>query len=99
MVRITREGTVPIEFKATTVCKGLKKGNRGCGAQMEFVERDLKLVWWHGTHFKHYYAAVKCPACGVFTATKEIPQIVWERINTEKNKREATFDGHNDSIY
>lgn len=70
----------------------------GCGAVLSVNAKDPIMMWWHGTHFKHWYAAVRCPQCGKYNQVK-LPDLLWEQFNTTKNKKNATFDGFKDSIY
>ena len=108
---VKQGGNVPLPWKAEVQCKGDGVGrendgygailevekNDGCGAILEVEEKDLVLRYWLGTHFQHFYAAVKCPACGKYTRVTT-PDNVWERMNTTKNRRKATPNGVDESL-
>ena len=66
---------------------------KGCGAELEISENDLKRLYWHGTHFRHDYAAFKCAYCGKMNFVKVTDEI-WEKTK----KKKALFDGFDDSI-
>jgi hypothetical protein len=68
----------------------------GCGAVLEIGAADLCLMKWYGTHFAHYYAAVRCPECGSYLEVKDVPEPVWEVLLKDKSK--AVFDGVDDRI-
>ena len=99
MATVKKEGKVPFHWKAEVTCKGPKgtEDQKGCGAVLEIGEKDLVLRHWFGTHFRHDYAAIKCPCCGVYTGL-EVPDSVWERLDTAKNRKKSTFDGFDDRI-
>lgn len=70
----------------------------GCGAELEIAKEDLVLMYWHGTHFPHYYGAVKCPQCGKYNKVKDIPDSTWGEVATPKNKKGAKFDGFSEEL-
>lgn len=71
----------------------------GCGALLEITTKDLVLMKWYGTHFCHHYSAVRCSQCGNYNAVKDLPQPLWEALNTDENRAKAIFNGHDESIY
>ncbi|MEK7561172.1 MAG: hypothetical protein AAB539_04445 [Patescibacteria group bacterium] len=99
-MEIVKDGAIgnPDDWKAEVVC-GAKDGmdKDGCGAVMSITAGDLVIMYWHGTHFRHDYPAVRCPQCGKYSRVK-IPTLVWEKLNTVKNRRKAIFDGFSEEI-
>ena len=39
------------------------KDGDGCGAVIKITAGDLRLMYYMGTHFRHYYAGTECPEC------------------------------------
>ena len=96
MVEVKKEGEVPLHFRMEVRCEKFDNyDTSGCGAILEVKESDLVLRYWQGSHFNHYYAAVKCPCCGKYTKIK-VPSTVFERIDTAENRKKAVFDGFSD---
>ena len=98
MMKVIKEGNVPEIFEQEVTCEKYFNDSYdldGCGAVLRIQEADLVLRYFFGTHFRHYYPAVKCPRCGKFTSVK-VPSPVFERINTEESYQKATFDGFDD---
>lgn len=96
MVKVKEEGKIPLCWKAEVKCEKFDQyDNDGCGAVLEATEKDLVFRYWLGSHFTHYYATIKCPCCGKYTKVK-VPNSVWERIDTAKNRKKATHDGFSD---
>lgn len=98
MVEVIREGNVPVVFEEEVTCARYFKDRNdsdGCGVVLRVREEDLVLRYYFGSHFKHYYAAVKCPRCGKYTRVP-ITKPVWERVNTDENCKKSTFDGFDD---
>ena len=90
----------PEDWSEELTCKKRDKyDKKGCGAVLQVTFEDLVMMYWHGTHFPHYYSAVKCPQCGKYNATKNLPNPLWVKFNTKARRRKAVFDGFSDSIY
>ena len=87
-------------WKMKLVCEKKDKYDEkeGCGAELEITKADILIMYWHGTHFPHYYSAVKCPQCGKYIETGGIPKPLWEELATPKNKADAIFDGFSQEI-
>lgn len=98
-MKVVSKGAVDSEnWKASVICHKRDKPDReGCGAVLEVTKADLEMLFWRGSHFPHYYAAVKCPMCGKHNVPKNIPKPVWEKFNTDKNRIKAVFDGFSDA--
>ena len=103
MVKVVETGRIPLSKDWTTrvTCKQhsrSKKEGAGCGAVLEVGASDLMLMFWRGTHFAHYYAAVRCPCCGKYNFVHNAPKPIWEKLNTPENQQKAIPDGHDESI-
>ncbi len=87
------------DWKVKVICKKSDQydPDEGCGAELEVTESDLFLMYWEGSFFIHHYAAVKCPQCGHCFGVKDVPDPIWQRLNTAKNRRKAIFDGFSDA--
>jgi len=100
-MRLVKCGHVPKSltwdaWKARVTCKKQDKyDSKGCEAVLEITVGDLVMLYWKGTHFTHYYAAVKCPCCGKHNAV-ELSDTIWKRFNVYANRRKAIFDGFSD---
>ena len=99
-MKVLKEGSVAEIWTAEVTCAKSDKLDKeeSCGAVLEVFEEDLVVRYWKGTHFTHHYAAIKCPRCGKYTAVKNVPISVRERVLVAK-KKNATFDGFSESIY
>ncbi len=88
----------PENWKAQIDCS--KKDDHdsgGCGAELEITAEDLILMYWKSPLHNKYYSAVKCPQCGKINSVGDIPGPIFEKLNTEDNRKNATFDGFSDS--
>lgn len=65
-----------------------------CQAKIDFSTADLDHFHWFGTHFRHDYAGIKCPACGTILQCS-VPKPVREIAM----KKQSVFDGTDQSIY
>ena len=84
-------------WRTKVVCRKRDQfDSEGCGAQLAVTEKDLVMMYYLGTHFQHFYAAVKCPLCGHYTAPRDIPGPVWSRLDTAAKRAKAVFDGVTD---
>lgn len=79
-----------VDEKKFAVCER----KEGCGAEMEIRSDELELLYYFGTHFRHDYAAFKCPCCGKYSSAGNVPAEVWGRVS----KRIGVFDGFDDRI-
>lgn len=98
---IVKDGKIgsPDNWQAEISCEKKDKLDKsGCGAVLSVTVKDLLMMYWHGTHFRHDYPAVRCPQCGKYNRA-EVPDLVWERFNTAKNRKKGIFDGFSESIY
>lgn len=86
-------------WKTKTKCKGDKTlDKKGCGAELEISEEDLKSFHYYGTHFKHVYLSVKCPFCGLIIHNLKIPEYVIDRWNKKHPRAKSEFDGFDDRV-
>ena len=67
----------------------------GCGAILSVTVKDLVMMFFRGTHYRHYYTAIKCPQCGKHNRVM-LPDSIWRKLNTEENRSKALFDGFSD---
>jgi hypothetical protein len=81
-----------------TCAKRDKFDSKGCGAVLEVTEEDLILMYWHGTHSAHHYSGMKCPQCGKYNAVENLPDPIWNRLNTKKRRAKSVFDGFSESL-
>lgn len=100
-MKILKDGKMgnPEHWKTKVICHKKDKYDKdGCEAEMEVTATDLVLMYWHGTHWPHYYVAVKCPQCGKYTPPGKgnVPEPIFEKINTLENQNMAIFDGFSD---
>lgn len=101
-MKIVTDGQLGDPAKWTTTVKCGKKDppdTKGCGAEMEITATDLILMYWEGTHFTHHYAAVRCPQCGKYNRVKDVPEPIYDKLDTARNRRKAVFDGFSESIW
>lgn len=101
-VEVVKNGKVgnPDAYKTEVKCEKKDKFDKdGCGAVLAVTAQDLIMMYWHGTHFRHNYTAVRCPQCGKYNRVRDVPPLVWEKFNTVKNREKAIFDGFSESIY
>jgi len=94
-MKVVKEGNTPSlrKWKVIVKCSGCGTDRgKGCGAELEVKFKDLVMMHWYGTHFPHYYIAVKCPMCFKFTSVETLDSI-WEKFNTEKNRKNSVFSG------
>lgn len=99
-MEVIRDGNIgnPDDWKTEVTCE--KKGGSdkdGCDAVLSITAKDLIMMYWEGTHFRHDYPAIRCPQCGKYNSVK-VPDLVWEKFNTSKNRDESIFDGFSESI-
>ena len=73
-----------------------KYDTEGCGAEYSIETDDLVLRYFKGTHFRHYYTAIRCLECNKYTRVHDIPSPILSRVLTPANKAKATFDGFED---
>lgn len=103
MARVKKEGKVPRNprsWRTDITCeKKDQYDENGCGAIFEIREEDLKILYWHGTHFRHYYTATECPCCLKYNRVFSLPQNILRRVDTKENRKNAIFDGLSESIY
>lgn len=86
-------------WKVEVTChQRIKREKEGCGAVLEVAKKDLVMMHWFGTHFQHWYTAVRCPQCGKYNAV-DVPDPIWQRFNTKKRRARSVFDGVDDSIW
>lgn len=87
----------PATWQATASClKTDEYDKEGCGAEMEVAFKDLVLMYWRGTHFRHYYIAIRCPQCEKYNKII-VPVPIWNKIFSDDNKKMAIFDGFADN--
>ncbi len=101
-VEVVKDGKVGNldDWKVEVVCRKKDRfDKKGCGAVLVVNGQDLVMMYWHGTHFRHNYTAIKCSQCGKYNRVRDVPKPVWEKFNTTENRENAIFDGFNDSIY
>ncbi|QQG45962.1 MAG: hypothetical protein HYY55_03200 [Candidatus Niyogibacteria bacterium] len=101
MVKVKKEGSVPLvplDWKAEVKCKRDDKYDKSepCGAVLEVTTKDLVLRHYRGAFLTHHYPAVRCSCCGKYNRVA-VPDNVWKRINTAKNRKKSSFDGFSDS--
>jgi len=100
-MEIVKDGNIgnPDDWKAEVKCdKNDKYDKDGCGAVLSIAAADLVMMYWYGSHFLHFYTAVRCPQCGKYNEVK-VPNLVWEKFNTAKNQNKAIFDGFSDEAH
>ena len=100
-MKVIKDGKIgnPDNWQTKIVCeKKDRLDSEVCGAELEVTEKDLVMMYWHGTHFKHCYTAAKCPQCGKYNRVEEVPQPIWERFNTTRRRELAIFDGFTEEI-
>lgn len=99
-MRVISERNVvrPEDWIATVLCEAKDQHDpAGCGTQLEVTAKDLKLLYWKGSHFNHYYTAVKCPQCGKYNREKNVPDPIYKKMtSTERKRSKAIFDGFSD---
>jgi len=71
---------------------------KGCGAIIEISEKDLAVMYWYGTHFKHEYFAFQCPCCHKYNSVGQVPDRIFNRFTLRKAFKKAIFDGFDDRI-
>ena len=98
-MRIIKKGNVqkPKNWKAEVTCgKKDELDGDGCGAVLSVAAKDLVMMYWHGTHSRHYYTAIKCPECEKYNRV-DPPDPVLKQFNTATRRRKAIFDGFDES--
>jgi len=101
-MEVIKDGKVgdPDNWSAEVVCEKKDKFDRdGCSAILAVTAEDLTMMYWHGTHFRHNYAAIMCPQCGKYNRVRDVPKPVWLKFNTIENREGSIFDGFSESIY
>ena len=90
----------PVEgwSKEVTCGKQDKLDENGCGAVFEVVLEDLVWAYWHGTHFRHHYPAIRCPECGKLNQARDVSDALLAKLAEIKPKADAEFDGFSDAI-
>ena len=101
-MEVVKDGKVgnPDNWKIEVVCEKKDKFDKdGCGAILAVTAEDLVMMYWHGTHFRHYYSGIMCSQCGKYNKVRDVPRPVWIKFSTAENKDKAIFDGFSESIY
>lgn len=70
---------------------------KGCEAKIEINEKDLVVMYWYGTHFKHQYFAFQCPCCHKFNPVEKVPEKIVKQLD-KKIFETKIFDGFDDRI-
>ena len=97
-MEIVKEGSIPSPelWCEEVTCNAKDKHDKeGCGAVLKITATDLVLAYWEGTHFNHYYTAIKCTRCLKYNRVSP-PETVWGPLHMHDNKRNAVFDGFSD---
>ncbi|HEY4474914.1 MAG TPA: hypothetical protein VJC06_03265 [Candidatus Paceibacterota bacterium] len=101
-MEVVKDGKVgnPEEWKTEVICRKKDKFDEdGCGAVLSVTAKDLVMMYWHGTHFRHNYTAIRCPQCGKHNRIRDVPKLVWEKFNNVENRNKSISDGFSESIY
>lgn len=97
MARVLEDGNSTPHWKTQVTCHKpdeRTKEELGCGAVLEVGFDDLVLWRWYGTHFEHFGVAVRCPQCREYIQiTDQVPNGIYNRLNTSKNRKNAIFSG------
>ncbi len=85
------------EWKQNATCEKFDRyDTEGCGAEYSVEAGDLVLRYFKGTHFRHYYTAIRCLECNKHTRVHNVPPPILSQVLTPDNKKGATFDGFED---
>ena len=103
-MQIVKDGEVgnPDKWKAEVTCEKKDKfDTNGCSAVLSIILKDMIMMYFEGTHFRHYYTAIKCPRCGKYNRVKDVPVPVLKKFgyDTARRRKSAIFDGFSESIY
>ncbi len=98
-MEILQEGTVPAPelWHEEVTCKADDKHDteEKCGAVLKITAADLVLRYYKGSHFNHYYTAIRCPRCLKWSRVFP-PEVVWRPLHSDENRAKAMFDGFGD---
>lgn len=95
-MEVLKQGSAPLPeaWSTTLTCSKADEHDQkdGCGAELKVGRDDLVLMYFRGSHFRHYYTAVLCPCCNKYNRVHP-PETVWKPLHTPENKEKAIFDG------